>query len=253
MPFPIHTQPSPIHTERRKTMAMTMSQTIPSEVNYGWIADAIGGTAAAVLAIVGLAGVHSEMMVAIATIIFGAALLIEGGTMLSEYIRIIFPPGATAAITHEFSGGSLSAVFAAGVAGIVLGILALIGVHPVGLTAIAAIVFGSALLFSSNAVWHLHRLKHVAAPAREWHSIIDIVVAEMAYGSIGMQVFAGLAAIVLGILALTITHSGVLTLTALLVVGATLVLTGSAASETFLSFMRPSTETGQSSSFRTAE
>jgi len=51
----------------------TMTQTMSKEAAYGWFADAIGGTAAAVLAIIGLAGVHSEMMVAIATIIFGAA------------------------------------------------------------------------------------------------------------------------------------------------------------------------------------
>jgi len=71
----------------------TMTQTMSKEAAYGWFADAIGGTAAAVLAIIGLAGVHSEMMVAIATIIFGAALLIEGGTMLSEYAQFSFPPG----------------------------------------------------------------------------------------------------------------------------------------------------------------
>lgn len=72
-------------TRMEKAYDLTMSQTVTREANYGWFADAIGGAAAAVLAIMGLAGVHSDMMVAIATIIFGAALLIEGGTMLTEY------------------------------------------------------------------------------------------------------------------------------------------------------------------------
>jgi hypothetical protein len=230
-----------------------MSQTVAWEANYGWFADAIGGTAAAVLAILGLAGVHSDMMVAIATIIFGAALLIEGGTMLTEYASMIFPAGATEAVAHQFSGGSLSAVLAAGVAGIVLGTLALVGIRPAGLTAIAAIVFGSALVFSSNAIWHLHRLRHAEKPAREWRSGCEILAAEMAYGSTGMQALAGLAAIVLGILALVLTSSGVLTLTALLVVGAMLVLTGSAASEAVLSLLRPDTEAARSSSFSPGE
>jgi hypothetical protein len=234
-------------------MTVTMSQTISREANYGWFADAIGGTAAAVLAILGLAGVDSEMMVAIATIIFGAALLIEGGTMLTEYASMIFPAGATEAVTHQFSGGSLSAVLAAGVAGTVLGILALVGIRPAGLTAIAAIVFGCALVFSSNAIWHLHRLRHAEKPAREWRSGSEILAAEMAYGSTGMQALAGLAAIVLGILALIVSSSGVLTLTALLVVGAMLVLTGSAASEAVLSLMRPDSEAARSSSFHPAE
>jgi hypothetical protein len=220
-------------------MTMTMSETISKEASYGWFADAIGGTAAAVLAIVGLAGVHSEMMVSIATIIFGVALLIEGGTVLTEYAHIIFPAGRTAAIGNEFSGGGISAVFTAGVAGIVLGILALVGIHPAALTGIAAIAFGSALVFSSNAVWHLRMLKQSAAPAREWRSGSEVLAAEMAYGSTGMQVLAGIAAIVLGILALIVTGSGVLTLTALIVLGTTIVLTGSAASEAFLRVMQP--------------
>ena len=80
----------------------------------------------------------------------------------------------------------------------------------------------------------------------------------MAYGSTGMQAIAGLAAIVLGILALIVSSSSVLTLTALIVVGATLVLTGSAASDALLSLMRPYAETSRGeiahgSSFRPAE
>jgi uncharacterized membrane protein HdeD (DUF308 family) len=74
----------------------------------------------------------------------------------------------------------------------------------------------------------------------------------MAYGSTGMQALAGLAAIVLGILALIVSISSVLTLTALLVVGAMLVLTGSAASEAVLSLMRPDSE-AHGSSFHPAE
>jgi hypothetical protein len=43
---------------------------------YGGFADAIGGLATVVLAIIGLAGIHSGLMVGIATVVFGAALLI---------------------------------------------------------------------------------------------------------------------------------------------------------------------------------
>jgi len=138
-------------------------------------------------------------------------------------------------------------VLAAGVAGIVLGILALVGIHPAVLTAIAAIAFGSALLFSSNAVRRLHTLKQAVLPAREWSSGGEVLAAEMAYGSTAMQALAGLAAIVLGILALILANSGVLTLTALVVLGAAVVLTGSAASDAVLSLMRP--HTFRSSSF----
>lgn len=58
-------------------MSITFSDRITHEgAAYGGFADAIGGIAAIVLAIVGLSGARPEMMVAIATIVFGGALLI---------------------------------------------------------------------------------------------------------------------------------------------------------------------------------
>jgi hypothetical protein len=68
-------------------MSMTLSHMTARETTYGWVADAIGGIATVVLAIIGLSGSHSETILAIATIVFGAALLIEGGTMITEYAR----------------------------------------------------------------------------------------------------------------------------------------------------------------------
>lgn len=231
-------------------MATTMPQARLGEINYGGFADAIGGIATIVLAIVALAGGLTAMMVAIATIIFGAALLIQGGTMLSEYAHIIFPSGTTATSTGEFSGGGLAALFLAGAAGIVLGVLALLRIYPVELAAIAAIVFGSALVLSSNAVWHLHLLKRSSMRALEpqyQRSGSELLAAEMASGSAGIQALAGLAAVILGILAVVGTNPGVLTLVALLVLGTTLVLTGSALSGAVLTFMRPSAQmTGSS-------
>jgi len=63
----------------------------------------------------------------------------------------------------------------------------------------------------------------------------------MAFGSAGTQALAGLAAIVLGVLALAGNNAAVLTLVALLALGGTLILTGSTLSATVLSFMRPVT------------
>jgi hypothetical protein len=198
-----------------------------------------------VLAIVALAGIQSDMIVAIATVIFGAALLVHGGALLSEYAHIIFPPGRTTVSAREFTGGSLSALFLVGAAGIVLGVIALLGIHPVELTAIAVIAFGSALALSSNAVWHLYLLKRSTILARDtrdgWHLGSEVLAGEMASGSAGMQALAGLAAAVLGVLAVVGINPAVLSLVALLVLGTTIVLTGGALSGAALSFMRPST------------
>jgi hypothetical protein len=54
-----------------------------------------------------------------------------------------------------------------------------------------------------------------------------------------MQCLAGLAAIVLGILAVTGTNPTVLTLVGLLVLGATVLLTGSTLSGVAMGFMEP--------------
>src|SRR5262245_39381042 len=94
---------------------------------YGGLADAIGGIATIVLAIVALGGVHPEIILPIAVIVFGAALLIQGGTLLSEYESLTSPVGATNVSPEQFGLGGLSVLFLVGVAGIVLGVLALLG------------------------------------------------------------------------------------------------------------------------------
>lgn len=225
-------------------MSMTFREATSHEnaIVYGGLVDAIGGVATIVLAVCGLAGVNPPLMVAIATIIFGAALLIQGGTMLSEYAQIIFPPGAATSSIDQFGGGSLSAVFLVGAAGIVLGVLALLGINSAVLTPVAAIAFGTALVLSSNAVWHLYVLKHAAVKAELQTQLAgsEILASEMASGSAGIQALAGLSAIVLGVLAVAgASNDLVLNLVALLALGSTLVLTGSTLSTTVLSFMRP--------------
>lgn len=233
-------------------MSMTFREALSQEnAAKGGFADAIGGLATIVLGVLGLAGVAPALMAGIATVVFGAALLIQGGTMLSEYANIIFPPGAKASSIDTFGGNSLSVVFLVGAGGIVLGVLALLGIHALVLVPIALISFGTALVLSSNAVWHLHLLKHALVttptPSTGGESKLvgsEILASEMASGSAGLQALAGLAAIVLGVLALAGAgvDSVVLILVAFLALGSTLVLTGSALSGTVLSLMRPTAE-----------
>ncbi|WP_442756283.1 hypothetical protein ACNHKD_06615 [Methylocystis sp. JAN1] len=219
--------------------------TSENAVAYGGLIDAIGGVATIVLAICGLVGVAPAYMTAIATIVFGVALLIQGGAMVSEYAQIAFPAGVgTTGSAENFGGNSLAVVFLVGAAGIVLGILALLGINSGTLTPVAVIAFGTALLLSSNAVWHLFLLRRatrMSALSAGQSQFIggEILASEMASGSAGLQALAGLAAIVLGIIALAgNAYDMTLNLTALLALGATLVLTGSALSATVIGFMR---------------
>lgn len=220
---------------------VSSENTFHEAATYGGVVDAIGGVATVVLAIIALSGINQPMLAAIATIVFGAALLIQGGTMLTEYTKLIFPAGAIDPAEDIVGGGGLSALFLVGAAGIVLGILALINIVPQMLTAAAVIAFGSAMLLSSNSVWHLYRAKHAWRQLDVAQSLSggEILAGEMASGSAAIQCLSGLAAIVLGILAVTGANPPVLTLVALLILGATVLLTGSTLSGAMISFMEP--------------
>jgi hypothetical protein len=223
-------------------MAMSYSSSSASGdvASYGGFVDALGGIATIVLAIIGLAGVKSIDLLSIATIVFGAALLIQGGAMLSEYAGL----DATDAGTSS-GGGGLASLFGVGVAGIVLGVLALLGVRPAILNSVAVIAFGGALVISASAVWALLTSRSMAARFEARNTMLQRVTAEIAAGSSGVQAMGGLAAIVLGILAVSGVYTDVLALVALLVVGAAIVMTGSTLSATVMGFMRPMGTTAQ--------
>jgi hypothetical protein len=223
-------------------MSTTYTSSAAADVgSYGGFVDALGGIATIVLAIIGLAGVKAEMLVAIATVVFGAALLIQGGAMLTEFAQT-----ETAAETAgPTSGGGLSALFLVGFAGIVLGVLALLGLYAPVLTAAAAIAFGAALVISSSAVWQLLTSRSIAARFERHSPLLRVMASEVAAGSAGLQAMAGLAVIVLGILAVAGVYTTGLSLIALLIAGAAIVLTGSSLSGSMTGLMRPAATTFQ--------
>jgi hypothetical protein len=223
-------------------MSTTYSPTTAGEVaSYGGFVDALGGVATIVLAVIGLAGVKPEMLVAIATVVFGAALLIQGGAMLTEFAQI----ETTAEPAAAMSGGGLSALFLVGFAGIVLGVLALLGIYAPVLTAASSIAFGAALVISSSAVWQLLTSRSIAARFQSHSPMLRVMASEVAAGSSGLQAMAGLAVIVLGILAVAGVFTTGLTLIALLVAGTAIVLTGSSLSGSMTGLMRPVTSSFQ--------
>jgi hypothetical protein len=208
----------------------TERSTTETTAAYGGLVDAIGGIATVVLAIIGLAGIHTDVLMPIAIIVFGAALLIQGGTMLSEFASVPF------ASAEQFGASGVSTVFLVGAAGIVLGVLALIGIGTSTLVSVSVIAFGAALLISSNSVRQLGTLRAAMLPAAG--AVIPANMAsEMASGSAAVQLLAGLTAIVLGILAVVGIHAGTLVAAALIVVGAAIVLSGSTLTGAVMSFM----------------
>lgn len=205
---------------------------------YGGLIDALGGLATIVLAIIGLTSFDPAGMAAIATIVFGAALLVQGGTILSEYAHILFPADNLFE-PYAMRSGGLSAMLLAGAGGIVLGVLALLGIASVQLTAIAILAFGCALILSSGLVRHLYMLESQALQSSTSRSINELLAGQMASGSGGVQLMAGLAALILGVLAVAGFQSLLLTLAALIVLGVIVLLTGGTLTGLLMSFMRP--------------
>ncbi len=111
--------------------------------------ESIGAVATIALAIVGLAGVFPMTLAAIATIVLGAALWIEGGMFAATYKGALYRERAEALFTEW--GQGLTIEFLGGLGGIVLGILALLGVVPMTLLSVGALVFGGTFLFNSEA------------------------------------------------------------------------------------------------------
>jgi hypothetical protein len=152
-------------------------------------------------------------MAAIATIVIGAAILLEGGAFGAGSFA-----SRTATEAAAFEGG-VSTMFLGGVAGIVLGILALLGIAQMTLLSVAVLVFGATFLLSGPSV---------SSAVYEGAAQGTTAVREVGSAGAGGHVLVGLAAIVLGILALIGISQLTLILVALLTLGAGALFSGSA-------------------------
>ena len=197
---------------------------IAESVGSASAAEIIGGIAAIVLTILGLAHVAPNLMLTIATIAIGVALVFEGGSIAVQFSRIISKTAENSAQTIEMGGG-MTAEMVAGIAGVVLGILALLGLDPLTLSASAVVVYGAALSLGSGSTSRLNELKIEVSGA---HQSAQKVAHEAVSAAAGTQVLVGLAAGVLGILALVGIAPMPLVLVGLLTVGTSLLLSGGA-------------------------
>lgn len=156
----------------------TVDSAAVKRMEGGLLGEAIGSIAVIALAIAGLAGVWSMNIAAIAVIVLAAAILIAGGVFTEREMLVR-------------RGELASTELLAGLTGIVLGILALLGTAPGTLISVATIVFGACLLFS-----------------------------RMVDGAFGSRMLVGIGAVVLGILAVVGLSQTTLVLVALLCLGA---------------------------------
>lgn len=182
--------------------------------------ESITGAIAVVLAILGLIGVLSGVFAAVSTIAVGVALAVAGSALATHYGKTLRTNDLVYE-RHEGERGMRMEALAA-VAGVVLGILALIGVSALTLLPVAAIVLGGALLMvggSASRVESLMRSEIVSGSRG--------MLEHAPYVATGSDLLVGGGAVVLGILGLSGHNPQTLTLIAMLGIGAAVLLNGS--------------------------
>lgn len=221
------------------TFEQRVDRRVMEEESTSAAAEAIGGLAVVVLAILGLAGLVPIYLAGISGIVFGVTALAQGTAIAAEYQNIYSRfRGGNHTGSIELGGGMTIEVVAGGSA-IVLGILSLIGAVPDILLPALVITGGAALMLSAGSVQRLNNLKLTAAD--EADPTLQVTHAATA-GVVAGQVLSGIAAAVLGIIALASLHTSaaagaataasgapiwlILTLVGLLVLGASQMLTG---------------------------
>ena len=198
--------------------------------------EAVCGAVAIVLTILGLAHVAPVFLVAVAAIAIGIALGIQGMSIAIEYGRLLARVGEAGAQFADFAGhSSWTTGILAGAGGIVLAILALLGIDSVDLVAIAVIAYGGGLILNVGS-----GIQHSAArlAMQSLEQPYQRLASDVMSSSVGAQVMAGLAAVVLGILALAGFSSLVLVLVAILALGTFILVNGSTLGGVLISILR---------------
>lgn len=186
------------------------------------LAEVIVSGVVVVLAVAGLSGLMPELLLPISAILMGVAFLLESKAISIRVSRLIAKLSKDT-IQEEQPQVGVTAEFIAGLTGLVLGVLALFGVYSMVMVPSAAIVYGSALIFGSGLTGRLSDLEteSLGEPA-----CLTRIVCEAVSAASGIEFAFGLIAGILGIVALTGMEAVRISLAALLVVGASSLLSG---------------------------
>jgi hypothetical protein len=196
-----------------------------------WMSELLVACGAVVLAILGIVGVFRNELAAIAVIGVGAILLFQGANVVLRYSELLYEAGATSKVGAAEVSRGITAEFLAGVAGIVLGILALLNIVPMTLMSIAVITYGGTLLLTSGeSAW-------LSSFGNE-NELVRQLMRSMGQAAAGAQVLVGLSGLVLGILALVGLVPIMMILVALLAIGASILMRGSFVGGLLLDFLR---------------
>lgn len=197
----------------------------------GPMTEGAAGIAVIVLTILSLAAVSPAVLASVATIIIGVGLIIESANTGIEYSRVTAAGGVQ---TAEL-GSDVTVELMAGVAGIVLGILALLSAGALmALLPAALVVFGGCLLLAGLSATTIGVAQSTMETPMGGTAIS--MQTELAPAR-GLQILVGIAAVVLGILSFVVTAGGTLLVVGLLVVGAGLLGTSANFTQSFIKLL----------------
>jgi hypothetical protein len=200
----------------------------------GSLAEGIASGAAVVLSLVALSGIAPEMLLAVAVIVMGAAFLLEGGAISTRFSKLLTET-STSRFDEAELGVGVTSEFLGGVAGIILGILALLRIAPMVLVPAAVIVYASTLMMSSGMTMRLNALElEGAGESTRFRKVAH----EAMKAAAGVEFLLGLAAAVLGIIAVVGVYGTVLSLIALLAISVSGFVTGTAVTTRMVSLLR---------------
>ena len=187
------------------------------------IGEMAGGLALVVLGILAIGHIDTMFLNAIAVIVAGVVLVVESARISAEL------GSALASVTGQAEladMGGMNAGMMAGAIGVVLGILALIGVATGPLVAVSVIVFGAAVLFDHAVRTRMRTFRLFSSatsmPGEPTATAQIALSAATTAGSASILVGVGLIA--LGILALAGLSVDILMSVALLALGAHLLI-----------------------------
>ena len=193
-------------------------------LSAGSLAEGLVGAVSGSVAIIGLFGLYPEVLLSLAVIGAGTGLLLQGGAVAGRLSALAHEAKENLIESSELGGG-LIMEFLCGSAGVLLGILSLLGVSPGVLLPVAVIVLGVALLVTSGISARVSALlllrtqesRHVREAGRQ-----------SAAAAAGAQMLIGTGALVMGIVALEGTSPITLGLAAMLGIGVSDLLSGTA-------------------------
>jgi hypothetical protein len=177
--------------------------------------DAAAGTVVTLLAIIGLAGAAPRVMAAISFIAVGIAFVMEAAGIARRSQAMALSRDR---LRSQIMGSVLTELVAS-VAGFALALLALVGVTPFVMLAIASVSFGIAIVFGTGASMQVDAVASYLEPSQTRRWIHEAVV-----GASGARFLVALASTILGLLALAGVERPTLLLTSALTLGVALLL-----------------------------